>query len=351
MTRGTASRLHRACLGLGVAASIFTVAACGSSSSSTSSGTAAASSTASSNKPVHAAFLNVSITSFTKPMMAGLDAQAAKSGATVDKFSAENDPQKQLTQCQDAIASGKYNAIIVDAVDNAAIVPCIKQAAAAKIATVALDSPVGPDRASPKLQVPELKAQVIMPLSLDVDTTVKLVKQACAQANANPCKIVQTVAVPAYSYSAYKLKNEKAAFEQAGFKVVATPVIGNFDDPNGMQNAITNVLTKTKGINVIVSDDDSSVQGAVRMKQQGKLPKNVLIIGDGGSGPAVQAIRDGHEFGTVANVPNSEAQKAMQLAVAAVRGQQIANPALTEADVNPNLLLTGQNAGQFKAEW
>jgi ribose transport system substrate-binding protein len=353
VSNGRSKRARQACVAVGLAALIGTVAACGSSSSSstsTSSGESTGSSTTA-NKPVRIAFLNESITSYTKPMMKGMDAQAAQMGAKVDKFSAENDPQKQLTQCQDAIASGKYQALVVYAVDNAAIVPCVKQAKAANIKVVGLDSPIGPDKASAALQTPELSGQVILPLSLDVNTTVKLVKQACAQTGANPCKIVQTVAIPSYSYSAYKLKNEKPLFEKAGFKVVATPVIGNFDDPNGMQNAINNVLTKTKDINVIVADDDSSVQGAVRMKKDGKLPKNVLIVGDGGSAPAVAAIKSGLEYGTVADAPMTEGKKGVEMAVLSVNGKPIPDNNLTEDEINPNLLLTKANASQFTPEW
>src|SRR5262249_22142354 len=48
----------------------------------------------------------------------GAKAEAAKLGIKIDAFDGNNDPQTQLTQLQNAIASKKYNAFIVVPVDS-----------------------------------------------------------------------------------------------------------------------------------------------------------------------------------------------------------------------------------------
>ncbi len=154
-----------------------------------------------------------------------------------------------------------------------------------------------------------------------------------------------TESIPNYEYCAYKLSHEVPALKKLGFDVIGTPVIGNFDDPDGMRTAIEDELAKTKNIDVILSDDDSSVQGAVQMKKQGLLPKT-LIIGDGGSLPGIQAIKAGLEFGTIYDTPRTEGADSVKDAVALVRGEPIAHPILTAYQLTPYFELTKQNVSK-----
>jgi ribose transport system substrate-binding protein len=70
---------------------------------------------------------------------------ATAKGATISVLSGDFDPSKQFSQCQDAITTGRYNAFVIYPVDGAGILPCVRQAIAAGIKVVALDSPLGPE--------------------------------------------------------------------------------------------------------------------------------------------------------------------------------------------------------------
>ncbi len=336
-------------------------AGCGSSSSSSSSSatsspagassTASASGTASSGKHVNVAFLNESITSYTIPMTDAMQQAAAADNASVKMFNANNDPSTQNSQCQTAISSGTYQAIVMYPVDGAAAVACATQAMAAHIQFVPVDSPVGKDPTSTAIQVPGIKAQVLgSALNVDVAGTVQLVKMACAHFPP-PCTIVQTEAIPAFFYSTYKVQHEQPQFKALGYKILATPVIGNFDDPDGTKSAITTILAKDPNIDVIVSDDDSSVQGAVQLKKDGQLPKT-LIVGDGGSSIALKSIDQGYEYATTFNVPRSESEEAVREAADLVRGDPVPPPVTkTQLNLAKHYLITKANVNDVTAEW
>jgi ribose transport system substrate-binding protein len=281
------SGLRRLCDGFALLAALAAVSACGGSSSNSSGASKAGGTSTAAKKIVvpHIAYLNTAISTFNNSQLAGMKAQAATVGGTVRQFAANSDPSLQQRQCQDAITSGEFNAFIIYAVDGVAIRPCVMQAAAAHIEVIPISQPIGPNNATGKIQLPQIHASEVFPLSLDVAATVQLVKMACAAAGPPPCNVVVVESVPSFTYSAYKLQHEVPSFQKLGFHVIATPVTGNFDDVSGTKSAIKTVLATGKHISVIVSDDDSSIQGAVQLKAAGLLPKSTMIIGDGGAVP------------------------------------------------------------------
>ena len=296
------------------------------------------------------AFLNESITSYTTPMTDAMTATAKAHGDTVKMFNANNDPSTQLAQCQSAISSGQYQAILDYAVDGAAAVPCAQKALAAHITFIPLDEPVGPNPSSAAVQVPGIKAQVLgSDLPDDTDNAVALVKMACSHF-AKPCTIVQTESIPAFFYSAYKVSHEQPKLKALGYKILATPVIGNFDDTAGMKSAILTQLAKTPHFDVLLSDDDSSVEGAIQLKKQGKLP-NTLIIGDGGSSPAIAAIRAGDEFGTSMSVPRAESSQAVLDAIKLVNGGTVSPVTVTQQTLTSTPIITKANVASVTPQW
>jgi len=328
------------------------IAGCGSSSSSSSassSGSSTSASASTSAKPIRIAFLNQGITSYTGPMADSIESVAAANHGSVKVFPANDDPALQLSQCEDAI-NGGYQVILIQAVNHAAAIPCVEKAVAAHVVVVPVDQPIGPNPASSAIQVAGIKAQVLgSALNVDVRLTVSLVEQACSHFPA-PCTIVQTESIPELFYSSYKVSAEQPEFKARGYKILATLAIGNFDDPSGMKSAIETELVKNPNIDVIVSDDDSSVQGAVELKKQGKLPKT-LIIGDGGSSPALVAIKQGDEFGTTLSVPRSTGATGAQYAIDILRGQSISNPALTQLNLTKYPIVTKANVANVVPQW
>jgi ABC-type sugar transport system substrate-binding protein len=333
---------------------VAVAAGCGSSSSSSTSSSSGAStggaaSTSAAPKPIKIAFLPQSVTSYTGPLGDGVREVASQNNGSVKVFSANDDPSRQLSQCETAI-NGGYNAILIQAVDHAAAMPCVQKAVAKHIIVIPTDQPIGPDPTSTKIQMPGVKAQVIgSALGVDVDLTVGLVKQACSKVPA-PCKIMQVEAIPQLFYSSYKVKAEQPKFKALGYQVVATKALNNFDAPDAMKSAVLTELAKNPDIDVIVSDDDSSAQGAVQLKKAGKLP-NTVIIGDGGNGPALKAIKAGDQFGTTMSLPKTTGEHAALAAVALLNGKPVAKPSETQLDLTKFPSVTQENVSNVTNEW
>lgn len=346
------ARAAMSCCVTALVAAALVAGGCGSSDDSSTSGATGGSGDTgtTTDKPVKVAVLVQSLTSYTGPLAKGAEAEGKKDGATLETFSANDDPSLQLRQCQDAIASGNFEGILLNAVDNVAILPCIKQAASEGMKVVNAGQVIGPDYLSTEIQVPELTGQVIVPHKTDVAVTDTLVDEACE--GHDPCKVAWLAAEPAYTYSAKKLEGAKAEFKESGQQLVATAKVG-FDNPDGAMNAVRNIIQAHPDVNVIVGDDDASLQGVVRLKKEGELPEGVALIGDGGSARALESIREGHQFGTVYNGPYTIGETAMRMLVDELRGTEVENNNINAFDVfTPKGGKVDQaNVDQAKAEW
>jgi ABC-type xylose transport system substrate-binding protein len=74
----------------------------------------------------------------------GAQAEAQKLGVKLDAFDANNNPQLQSTQIQDAITTGKYKAFWVWGLNDVALTPIINKALADGIKVAAADYTWGP---------------------------------------------------------------------------------------------------------------------------------------------------------------------------------------------------------------
>src|SRR5262249_16052235 len=151
------------------------------------------------------------LTSYTQPALAYAKKVFAGK-AKFDVFSGNFDPQKMVSQCQDALVKD-YQAWIVYPADNGSMISCVKQAIKQGVKVAGWDYPrVGPERLSEKIQIPGMVGQDILSLRLDVAAAVALTKRACA--GINPCKVALLIAIPTFGYTAVKLKQELAAFKK-----------------------------------------------------------------------------------------------------------------------------------------
>jgi ribose transport system substrate-binding protein len=74
----------------------------------------------------------------------GAQKEAAALGIKLDAFDANNNPQLQSTQIQDAITTGKYKAFWVWGLNDVALTPIINKARAAGIKVASADYTWGP---------------------------------------------------------------------------------------------------------------------------------------------------------------------------------------------------------------
>jgi ribose transport system substrate-binding protein len=115
MTRQPTAKRLGLCLALAVCVGALAVAGCGGGNSS---GSGSSTAVATAAKDIRIAFFTDSLdNAYLQAGVAAGKAEAAKRGVKLDVISAGWDPNKQLTQIQDAVASQRYDAMVVESID------------------------------------------------------------------------------------------------------------------------------------------------------------------------------------------------------------------------------------------
>jgi ribose transport system substrate-binding protein len=263
----------------------------------------------------------------------------------VTVFNANFDPQKMAQQCQDAVNSGRYNAILLAAVTPPTGVPCAAAAKAADVPVVTIESQTGKSTEDINPQVPGVVGVVTIPVSANAKAVVQITDAACK--GLDPCKIIAEVATPNDPLTNTAVNAVKK--ETPNAEVVQT-ISGQYD-PSVIAKAFPDALSAHADAQVFLSAADSQALAVVPvLKQAGKLGK-IKLIGNGGSRLGAKAIADGTLFGTVGNWPEQQGQIAGKMLTQAVNGQTVDPKGVNGLTIDAPLIVTKDNVGQFKAEW
>lgn len=141
--------MRRVVAGALLSAAVAGVVACGGSDSSggSSSGSSSSASASNANKHVNIAhFVAIQANPVEQVIIKSAKDTGKANNATVTTFDSNNDVQRELANCQDAIASKKYDAFILKAVSGPPLIPCARAAMAAGIPVVVQGTALGPSR-------------------------------------------------------------------------------------------------------------------------------------------------------------------------------------------------------------
>jgi len=328
-----------------IAAAGLVLAACSSSSSTASSPASPAA-----GKPLSIAYLSFAVeNSYDAPMLAAAEAVAADNNATLKVFDANNNPQTQYSQLQDAINSGQYQGIIVQPIFGTGLVSLVKQAISKGIKVVNMDQILGPDLSTDKPQVPGLSANVTF-VPTEIGTKLgSLVVQACQSKNLNPCKVgylydIKASALDVAIHGAFT----KATAADPSVKVVAEGQ--SFFSPTVGLTAVQNMLQANPSLNLIVGSDQGIEGGAQALTAAHKVGK-VILVGYGASAAALAGVASGAWYGDVAQAPASEGRLAVTAMIKALRDGKSSGGIDPVASLPNGGVVTKANASQFTAEW
>jgi ribose transport system substrate-binding protein len=337
---------------LGTIALAMGAAGCGGSDSDSG---AAKAKDAGGDKPVRLAYLITATQSTwgTSSVEAAKKAAAA-GGATVEVFSAEYDPQKQLSQCENAVTTGKFDGIMIYPVDNAAAIPCVTAAEEAGLKLVANDGQIGPEFEAEEPQLPGISAQIgyLSPKILGAGWA-ELAAKACA--DKNPCEAGLMTGPPEYTLTGL----EKDAFDEAlkkypNIKLVQSLVAG-YSDPDAGMKATQNLLQRHPGVDVIVDDDDHTTAGIAKAIDDAGKTGEIALIGSGATTEAVERISKGTQFGSLWFGPRSSAKVAMETLIKAVKDEPIEDNSIPFSEQSPlkdgSYLVTKDNVAEITPEW
>ncbi len=331
----------------GTAVAIAVIAlttACSSSTPPASGGSSAAAS-----KTLKLAYLPFSVAnSYEAPMQAAAQAAAKAGNATLTVLAADNDPQKQYAQLQTVLSSKQYDGVVVQPILSTGLTALVKQAVAQKLKVVTMDQILGPDLTTSDVQVPGVSASVVFnPSSLGTKFG-KLVVNACASKNFDPCNV-------GYMYD-LKASSLDTAIHSAFVKAIAgspVKIVGEGEDfytPSKGLAAAQNLLQAHPNINLIAASDQG-IEGAVQaVSSSGKAGK-VLLVGYGGSVAGIAGVKSGAWYGTVTQLPASEGTAAVKALIAAIRTGKDSGGSDPSAGAPDGGVVTSANVSKFAGEW
>jgi ribose transport system substrate-binding protein len=295
--------------------------------------------------PVRVAYLSYAVAnSYDAPMLAAAKAVAKAQGAKVTVFDAANDPKKQLAELQTVASSKQYQAIIVQPIFGPQLTTAIKAAIKSGIKVVNMDQNLGTNPGSVAPPVKGLAGNVIFVQNEIGQRQGGLVVKACAELNANPCKVGYLYSVKVSSLDTAIRKAFDAA--TAGHNIQVVVEGETFYNPANALKASQTMLQAHSDLNVIVGAD----QGATGA-QQALSGQKVTLIGYGGGGVGLKAVASGAWYGTVVQRPATEGKLAMQCAIKAVKTGKGCGGIDVLKGLPDNGVVTQANASKFKAEW
>jgi ribose transport system substrate-binding protein len=275
---------------------------------------------------------------FVAPHAKSFTETVTAAGAKVVNFDAKWDPAVQSTLIDDAIAM-KVDLIAIAPVDPKAIIPALKKAFDAGVPVMVFNTRIEKEGDPYIVGYSGVGsyAQGLVAAELVYDSVNGVGKMAIVEgvSGFSGCVDYQ-LAVDDY-FKEKNAKIEQLGKQPTGWAVAeATKVAEDF-------------LTRFKDLTVIFAHDDYLAGGTkVALEEAGKKPGDIKLIGIGGTGDALQMIKDGWMYGTVLQSPITEAVFEAERCIEYLKTKQKLDPFYEYID-NPKI--TKENVGEFKSEF
>jgi len=356
---------------IGVAIMAFVVVGCGSSSSSsssaassaapaatTSSSTSTSSASSSSGSGTQMAIFYYNPSPYGIASLNGAKEEAAKLGVKLDAFDANNNPQLQSTQIQDAITTGKYKAFWVWGLNDVALTPIIDKALAQNIKVASADYTWGPLSAQNSLVGdPKLVTTVGQSIGAESTNLEAAMNAACQkQVGSGHCNIAFLPGLANYPTDTVR-ENAMTAYYKGKPNYSFTILPPGMYDQTASQKVAQTYFTANKNVNVFATFGDQMAAGAVTaMKLVGGYTpgKTIAVIGYGGAAEAVDQVKSGAWYATLGLYPASESRVGIAALNDALAGKptpnvvNIINPATHPAIIDAAYL---KSHPDFAPDW
>jgi len=351
----TPGKQARALLAVPLALVALSATACGSSDKDSTSAAAeqgtAASTTASTTeaqKEVRIALLSVlNANSYSQAGIEAVKDLAEKEGASVRVFDANLKADRQIAQIQNVLASGQYDAILINPVGATQVGPAIKQAIEEGIKVGSWGTPLGGDPAGNELGDPEQVISANTPFRDRGKYIGQLTVEGCK--DINPCRVAYMMGLAAFPFegAAYDAFEEAIAGND-NIEVVAKTEGGYAIDP--ARTATENLLQAHPDLNVVATVSDQESVGVMLAAK--KAGKDVKVASVGASDLAAKGVKDGSWLGSMVVLPATEASLVAQALIDSVRGSDkkgiVVDP-IEESPIGP--VLTPENVDEFTPQW
>ena len=301
------------------------------------------------DEPWRVAYLSASsANTFLLAAVAEMQKVADAANVEIVEFDAQFNADLQTTQLQDAITSGRYDGIVLVALNGPGLVPDVEAALEAGLEVVLFNQIVGDDLTTNEPQVDGIAASIMAPPVVTGQRAAQITVEACA--GLDPCRVVYLFGIRGIPLDVALRQGFDSVIADHSNIVVVAEGEGQYLGPEGGINAMHDILQAQPDFDVVVGADQSLQGVELVLTDEGKL-SGVALIGLGGSSPAIDGIADGRWYGTVFYAPGTEGRLAMEAMIAA-----LSDGTLTGGiDPNANYLdggkVTAANVGEFTAEW
>jgi ribose transport system substrate-binding protein len=305
--------------------------------------------TKSADEPVRiAVFLQVQANTYAQAQLKAVKDVARKLNAKVTAFDGNFDTAKQTRQLQDAITSGRYDALIISPNDGNALVPDIQNALAQDLAVACMLSPCGPEVDTLKPQIEGI-AQAGTSFPNNGKAIAEGVVKACG--DKNPCNVAYLPGVSDVPYEKARLDGFMNTLKShSNIKVVARQDGQYLADP--ALKATQNILQGHSDLDVIASSGDQMIVGAEQALEGANLEGKVALVGNGASVLGVKAIKEGRWDSSAVYLPYTEGKVSAEYVIKKARGEENLKTSYNMDEYSSvGVVVTKENAGKFKPEW
>src|SRR5215469_14546596 len=321
-------RIGSARIGAGavaVAAAAALIAGCGSSGSPSSGSTSSSGATG----KIRMAIFYYNPSPYGIASLNGAKEEAAKLGVQLDAFDANNNPQLQSTQIQDAITTGKYKAFWVWGLDDPALTPVINSAIAAGIKIASADYTWGTlDQQNTLAGDSKFVTTVGQSIGPEAANEENTMNAACQkQVGSGHCNIAFLPGLSNFPTDTVRI-NQMTAYYNAKPNYTFTVMPPGMYDQTTSQNVAQTFFTAHKNINVFATFGDQMAAGAITALGLvgGYTPgSNIAIIGYGGAKELVDQVKSGKVYATLGLYPASESVLGIQYLYDALKGKPVPN--------------------------
>ena len=273
----------------------------------------------------------------------GAQAQAAKLGIQLDAFDANNNPQLQSTQIQDAITTGKYKAFWVWGLDDVALTPVINKALSSGIKVACADYTWGTLTEQNVLTAsPTCLSTIGQSIGAESTNLELAMNSACTKMVGNGhCTIAFLPGLANYPTDTVRINSMTAYYKGRPNYTFTVMPPGNYDQ-TASQGVAQTFFTAHKGVNVFATFGDQMAAGAMTaMKLVGGYTpgKNIEVIGYGGAEELVNQVKTGTVYATLGLYPYSESTLGIQYLDDALNGKSVPNLVnIINSDTRPAII-------------
>jgi ribose transport system permease protein len=245
---------------------------------------------------------------FFVQIRAGAQAEAERLGVDLTVTDAQNDASQQANQLQNFTSSG-VGAIVVNPVDSDAAGPSVRSAGRAGIPVIAVDRGV-------------TKARTDALVASDNVAGGELAARTIAEKLGGRGKIVILQGQAGTSAARERAAGfDKGLKAYPGIQVVAQQP-ADFDRTKGL-DVMSNLLQAHPDVQGVIAANDEMALGAVKALGA-KAGKSVQVVGFDGTPDGLKAVEAGTLYASVAQQPSQLGKIAVDNALEALRGKEVA---------------------------